>query len=237
VLLIDDDDDVRAVVRRLYERNDAEVIEASSGTEGLKALYGARPDLVLLDITMPEFDGWRVLNRIREVTDVPVLMLTASDRELEKARALRAGADDYVTKPFGHQELLARSEALLRRRRSPEEAPAKYADAVVEVDFQAAEARANGKPLNLTPLEFRLLTAFIRNPNQVLSPDQLLAMAWGDSGFARERVKIYVGYLRAKFRDAGVDPAPVETVRGFGYRYRQPTQAGGALAVGPSSSA
>ena len=99
---------------------------------------------------------------------------------------------------------------------------AKYADSLVEVDFQAAEARAGGQALNLTPLEFRLLTAFIRNPSQVLSPDQLLAMAWGDSGFARERVKIYVGYLRSKFRDAGIEDAPIETVRGFGYRYRPP---------------
>jgi DNA-binding response OmpR family regulator len=222
VLLIDDDEDVRTMVRRLYERNDAEVIEAATGTEGLKALYGSQPDLVLLDIGMPELDGWRVLDRIRELTDVPVLMLTASDRELEKVRALRAGADDYLTKPFGLQELLARSEALLRRRRSGEQAPAKYADSLVEVDFQAAEAHAGGKPLNLTPLEFRLLTAFVRNPNQVLSPDQLLAMAWGDSGFARERVKIYVGYLRSKFRKAGVEEVPVETVRGFGYRYRPP---------------
>ena len=220
ILLIDDDADVRAMVRRLYERNEAVVIEASTGTEGLKVLYGARPDLVLLDITMPELDGWRVLSRIRELTDVPVVMLTASDRELEKVRALRAGADDYVTKPFGMQELLARSEALLRRRRSEGETPVKYSDSLVEVDFQAAEARAGGKPLSLTPLEFRLLTAFIRNPNQVLSADQLLAMAWGDSGFARDRVKIYVGYLRSKFRAAGVEAPPIETVRGFGYRYR-----------------
>lgn len=222
ILLIDDDEDARALVRGLYERSEAEVIEASTGGEGLKALYASRPDLVLLDVTMPDLDGWRVLNRIRELTDVPVLMLTASDRELEKVRALRAGADDYVTKPFRTQELLARSEALLRRRRSGEEAPSRYADSLVDVDFEAAEARAAGNPLNLTPLEFRLLTAFIRNPSQVLSPDQLLAMAWGDSGFARERVKIYVGYLRSKFRDAGVEDPPIETVRGFGYRYRPP---------------
>src|SRR5215213_1393586 len=153
VLLIDDDDDIRTMVRRLYERNDAEVVEASTGPEGLKALYATRPDLVLLDVSMPDVDGWRVLDRIRELTDVPVLMLTASDRELEKVRALRAGADDYVTKPFGLQELLARSEALLRRRRSADDAPASYADALVEVDFQAAEARAGGKPLALSPLE------------------------------------------------------------------------------------
>ena len=210
------------MVRRLYESNEAEVFEASSGAEGLKALYASLPDLVLLDITMPDLDGWRVLNRIREFTDVPVLMLTANDRELEKVRALRAGADDYMTKPFGMQELLARSEALLRRRRSAAVAPATYNDGLVEIDFQGAEARAGGRPLNLTPLEFRLLSAFIRNPNQVLSPEQLLAMAWGDSGSARQRVKIYVGYLRSKLREAGVEDVPVETVRGFGYRYRPP---------------
>jgi DNA-binding response OmpR family regulator len=220
VLLIDDDEDVRATLRSLYEGNDAEVIEAASGTEGLRALYDARPDLVLLDVSLPELGGLLVLSRIRAVTDVPVLLLTARDRELEKARALRAGADDYMTKPFSPRELVARSEALLRRRRSNEEVPTRYADALVEVDFQAAAARAGGKALNLTPLEFRVLAAFIRNPNQVLSADQLLAMAWGDSGFARDRVKIYVGYLRSKFREAGVEDAPIETVRGFGYRYR-----------------
>lgn len=222
MLLIDDDDGVRAMVRALYERNDAEVIEAARADEGLEALYEHRPDLVVLDIAMPGVDGWNVLRRIREFTDVPVLLLTANDRELEKVRALRAGADDYMTKPFGLEELLARSEALLRRPRSREQAPVRYADALVEVDFREAEARAGGKPLALTPLEFRLLTAFVRNANHVVSADQLLAMAWGDSGFGRDRVKLYVGYLRSKFRAAGVADVPIETVRGFGYRYRAP---------------
>lgn len=222
MLLIDEDDDVRALVRGLYERNDAEVIEAARAGDGLAALHEHRPDLVVLDIAMPGIDGWNLLRRIREFTDVPVLLLTASDRELEKVRALRAGADDYMTKPFGVEELLARSEALLRRPRSREQAPATYADALVEVDFREAEARAGGRPLGLTPLEFRLLTAFVRNANHVVSADQLLAMAWGESGFGRDRVKLYVGYLRSKFRAAGVDDVPIETVRGFGYRYRAP---------------
>src|SRR5215212_6863237 len=153
VLLIDDDVEVRASVRRLYEQNEAEVMEASTGAEGLEAFHDMSPDLVLLDFGAPELDGWRVLSRIRDLTDVPILMLTATDRELEKVRALQAGADDYVTKPFGMRELLARSEALLRRRRAPTEVPARYSDGFVEVDFQSAEARARGTPLNLTPLE------------------------------------------------------------------------------------
>ena len=222
VLVIDDDADERTVLRKLYGRTDAEVIEASSGIEGLKALYRARPDLVVLDDEMPDLDGWQMVERIRQLTDVPLLMLSMSDIELEKVRALRAGADDYVTKPFGREELLARSEALLRRRRSGDAAPRRYADLLVEVDFAAAEARVGERALQLSPLEFRLLTAFVRNPNQVLSQDDLLDLAWGDRTLARERVKIYVGYLRSKLRDAGGTGAAIETVRGFGYRYRPP---------------
>ena len=217
-LLIEDDESSRFLLRRALERNGMEVVEAHTGKEGLRALYSARPDLVLLDIGLPELDGWGTLDRIRQLTDVPVMMVTAQSSELEKVRALKAGADDYVTKPFGVQELLARTEVLLRRAAPRAELPTRHVDGLVEIDFQAAEARAQGKPLGLTPLEFRLLTAFVKHPNQVLSADQLLSMAWGDHGFSRERVKIYVGYLRNKFKAQQLE-APIETVRGFGYRY------------------
>jgi DNA-binding response OmpR family regulator len=217
-LLIEDDENSRLLLRRALERNGMEVLEADSGAAGLRSLYGDRPDLVLLDIGLPELDGWNTLERIRQVSDVPVMMVTGQSSELEKVRALKAGADDYVTKPFGVQELLARTEALLRRAGVPEQPPVSYSDELVEVDFRGAEARAAGRPLGLTPLEFRLLTAFVQAPDQVLSADHLLAAAWGDHEFSRDRVKIYVGYLRNKFRRQGVE-APIETVRGFGYRY------------------
>jgi len=222
VLVIDDDADERTLLRSLYGRSDAEVIEAANGIEGLKALYRARPDLVVLDNEVPDLDGWQMVERIRQLTDVPLLMLSVSDIEREKVRALRAGADDYVTKPFGREELLARSEALLRRRRAADGAARRYADSLLEVDFAAAEARVGERPLQLSPLEFRLLTAFVRNPNRVLSQDDLLDLAWGDRTLARDRVKIYVGYLRSKLRAAGGSAAAIETVRGFGYRYRPP---------------
>jgi DNA-binding response OmpR family regulator len=168
-----------------------------------------------------------VLNRIRELTDVPVLMLTASDRELEKVRALRAGADDYVTKPFGPQELLARLEAHLRRtaRRPAEESRAPlrpYRDAALHVDFVHAESSVRDRPLELTPREFGLLAAFVNHPNRTLSAEQLLDLAWSDPTGDARRVKVYVGYLRGKLAAAGLDPPPIETVRGFGYRYRPP---------------
>jgi DNA-binding response OmpR family regulator len=219
VLVVDDDDDLRAMVAKLLERAGMSTIQATSGSEGLRKFFASRPDLVLLDVSMPGMDGFEVLARIRDLSDVPVLLLTAHGVEMEKVRGLKAGADDYVTKPFGRQELAARVEALLRRGGEPEEVPEVLSDRLVEVDFAQAKARVRGHELSLTPLEFRLLAAFVRNPNQVLSQEQLLEHAWSTSSSAsREQVKLYVGYLRRKLRDAaGVEP--LETVRGFGYRY------------------
>jgi DNA-binding response OmpR family regulator len=222
ILVVEDDEGSRLAVSRLLERADLEVLETRDGSEGLRTLYSERPDLVLLDVTLPELDGWQVLERIRELSDVPVLMLTAHASEMEKVRGLKAGADDYVTKPFGAQELLARIEALLRRRSGPGERRERYEDGVIAVDFQGRSATVLGQTLSLTPLEFRLLSAFVRHPNQILGHEQLLKLAWGGEDRAsRDQVKLYVGYLRRKLRAEGVDSA-VETVRGFGYRYRPP---------------
>jgi DNA-binding response OmpR family regulator len=233
ILVVDDDDVLRSQLRRLVERTGAQCLEASSGSDGLRELYRTSPDLVILDVTMPELSGWATLERIRDLTDIPVLMLTGRGAELEKVRGLRMGADDYLTKPFGQPELLARIDALMRRPRAEPREPRLYGDGLVDIDFAAAEARVNGKPLNLTPLEFRLLGVLIRHPRQVLSTDQLLALAWGDAALPRERVKMYVRYLREKFRDQGVDP-PIETLRGFGYRYVPPRAgaAGGDVQAG-----
>jgi DNA-binding response OmpR family regulator len=221
ILVVDDDDDIRALVGELLERAGHGVIKAPDGESALKLFYSRQPDLVVLDVSMPGLDGWEVLNRIRELSDVPVLMLTARAEELEKVRGLRAGADDYVTKPFGRQELLARVDATLRRGRSAPQAQETYADDFLTVDFAQREVTAGGVELALTPLEFRLLGAFVRNQNQVLSHDQLLELAWGDARSAdRDQVKLYVGYLRRKLGTGVGDESPIETVRGFGYRYR-----------------
>ena len=191
VLVIDDDTDIRGLVRELLERAGHEVIDAPDGPEGLRLFYAKQPDLVILDVSMPGMEGWEVLERIRELSDVPVLMLTARAEELDKVRGLRAGADDYVTKPFGRQELLARVDAALRRRRSAEEAPVMYADGFVTIDFAQRAVSAGGRAVVLTPLEFRLLSAFVRNPNNVLTHEQLLELAWGSAGAAeRDQVKL-----------------------------------------------
>jgi DNA-binding response OmpR family regulator len=219
VLVVDDDDDLRSMVSKLLVRAGMSTIEAADGNEGLRKFFDSRPDLVLLDVSMPGMDGFEVLKRIRDLSDVPVLLLTARGVEMDKVRGLKSGADDYVTKPFGRQELTARVEALLRRRGEGTEEPDVVSDSLVEIDFAQAKASVRGRELSLTPLEFRLLAAFVRNPNQVLSQDQLLELAWSSSSNAsREQVKLYVGYLRRKLRDAA-GAEPLETVRGFGYRY------------------
>jgi DNA-binding response OmpR family regulator len=220
ILVVDDDADVRGLVRELLERAGAAVTEAADGREALRLLYDVRPDVIVLDVTMPGLDGWQTLERIRDLTEVPVLMLTARDTELEKVRGLQAGADDYVTKPFGRQELLARVEVMLRRAASMPAWGADretYSDGAVSVDVASAQVHVGDRRVQLTPLEFRLLVTFLRNPAQVLSRDQLLELVWGAAAAVHpSQVKVTVSYLRRKLGD----DALIETVRGFGYRWR-----------------
>jgi DNA-binding response OmpR family regulator len=223
VLVCDDDDDIRRLVCTLLERTGATVREAPDGREALREFHSWRPDLVILDVSMPELDGWAVLERIRDLSTVPVLMLTARGEELERVRGLQGGADDYVVKPFGKQELVARVQALLRRaaQAAPEEEPESYGDRYLTIDFAQRQVTVGDRPVQLTPLEFRLLATFVRHPRQVLSRDQLLELVWGDSfGVGGDQVKLYVGYLRRKLDPDSPDSVPIETVRGFGYRYK-----------------
>jgi DNA-binding response OmpR family regulator len=222
VLVIDDDPILCELVKTVLGSWRHTVLTAGDGAAGLRLLYAERPDLVVLDVDLPDIDGWEVLDRVRDMASVPVLMLTAHGQELDKVRALRGGADDYLTKPFGKQELPARVEALLRRGggERPADGPAAdvYADGRLRLDHEQRLASKDGGELRLTPLEFRLLAAFVRHPGQVLSRDQLIEMAWRDPLVQSEQVKLYVGRLRRKLGD----PDAIETLRGFGYRYRPP---------------
>jgi DNA-binding response OmpR family regulator len=220
ILLIDDSETERAIVASRLEQHGFVVSTAVDGTEGMRKLYDLKPDLVVLDVVMPGIDGWQVLQRIRGVTDVPVIMLTGRDTELERVRGLRGGADDYIGKPFSPSELVARVEAVLRRTQADSEIKDIYDDGEVAIDFTARSVMVRGKPVALTPLEFRLLTTLTEHVGQVLSRDQLLEHVWGDA-FARggDEVKLYVRYLRLKIERDPADPKLIETVRGFGYRY------------------
>jgi DNA-binding response OmpR family regulator len=224
VLVIDDDDDIRGLVAELLQRAGLEVEQAGDGRAGLRAFHRSSPDLVLLDVSMPELDGWQTLERIRDLSDVPVMMLTARGAELERVRGLQAGADDYMVKPFGRQELVARVQALLRRARTSggEERAENYVDDRITIDFAQRAVEYDGREVALTPLEFRLLSAFVRHPRQVLSREQLLGLVWGDAyGVSGDQVKLYVGYLRRKLDPEQPERVPIETVRGFGYRYQR----------------
>jgi len=220
ILVVDDDDDVRDLLRILLERAGYSVTTAADGREGLRQAYALRADLIVLDLSMPQLSGWDTLDRIRDLSEVPVLLLSASVGETDKVRGLRAGADDYVTKPFGRQELLARIEVLLRRSGGREDAPEMIDDGFARVDFTNRQVQVHGEDVALTPLEYKLMAAFVRHPQQVLSRDQLLDLVWRDTMHTSgDQVKLYVGYLRRKL-DAVAEGAPIETVRGFGYRYR-----------------
>ena len=225
ILVADDNDDIRFLVRTLLERAGATVREAADGRRALREFHDWRPDLVVLDVSMPELDGWQVLERIRDLSDCPVLMLTARGDELARVRGLQGGADDYVVKPFGRQELVARVQALLRRARrvTEEEIDETYADAYLTIDYPQRRIAVGDREVRLTPLEFRLLSTLVRNPRQVLSRDQLLELVWGDTyGVGGDQVKLYIGYLRRKLEPERPESTPIETVRGFGYRYAVP---------------
>ena len=222
ILVVDDDEDIRILLRELLGRAGYRVDEAADGRAALRQLYETPPALVVLDVTMPEMDGYQTLERIRDLSDVPVIMLTARTQELERVRGLASGADDYVSKPFGRQELLARIQALLRRSGGKAEVTESYRDGFVDIDYPQRRVLVKDREVKLTPLEFKLLSAFVQHPNQVLSRDQLLELVWGDPyGVSGDQVKLYVGYLRKKLAPDAPDSTPIETVRGFGYRYRR----------------
>ena len=224
ILLIDDSETQRVVLTDRLQRLGYVVNSASDGRAGLRALYAKRPDIVLLDVLMPELDGWATLERIREISDVPVIMLTSQDTEIDRVRGLRGGADDYVGKPFSPAELAARVEAVLRRTGERDKVRERFDDGVVMIDFGTRDVTIRNNPVHLTPLEFRLLAALTEYGGQVLSREQLLDLVWGSTyAVTDDQVKTYIGYLRRKIGDEAVDSQLIETVRGFGYRYRRQT--------------
>ena len=221
VLVIEDDPDIALGVRTVLGRSGFEVTTVAEGRAGLRSFHSDRPDIVVLDVGLPEMDGWTVLERIRELSEVPVLMLTSHGQEADKVRGLRGGADDYLTKPFGNAEFVARVQALLRRQHAAAPLPTAFDDGRVRVDFVTHQVLVDAAAVELTPIEFRLLTALVRHGGQVLSSVRLLELAWSDpSGIGPDRVKYSVMRLRRKLGTPSGGDSPIEAVRGFGYRYR-----------------
>jgi len=221
VLAIEDDGDIRQLLRALLDREGYSVTEAATGRDGLRAFHQSKPDLVILDVGLPDLDGWQVLERIRDMSDAPVLVLTARSAERDKVRGLNAGADDYLTKPFSRVELLARLQAIRRRQVANTTPRAVFDDGRIRLDFAHQQVTMGDEPVVLTPTEYRLLSALVRHAGQILSADQLIELAWDDpSGLAPARVKYAVLRLRRKLDWDDPEESPLETVRGFGYRYR-----------------
>jgi len=223
VLAIEDDPEISGILEVRLANEGYEVHLARCGKSGVKAFYEHRPDLVLLDVGLPEYDGFEVLNRIRELSEVPVIFISARGGEEDRVRGLTGGGDDYIVKPFGGRELVARIEAVMRRSSTKTSGESNtYIDHRVNINFDSHEVSVDGRDIQLTAYEFRLLKALVSHPNQVLSQNQLLDLVWGTDAMeaALSSVRLYVGYLRAKIEQDRAMPNMIETVRGFGYRYR-----------------
>jgi two-component system response regulator MprA len=221
ILVVDDERAVRESLRRALELEDYEVDLAGDGEEALQRLESeAQPDAVILDVLMPGVDGLEVCRRLRRSgSGLPVLMLTARAELENRVAGLDAGADDYVTKPFALEELLARLRALLRRTTNGSGDALRFAG--LELDPGTREVRRDGEAIELTRTEFSLLELFMRNPRQVLTRSLVFERVWGyDFGYASNSLDVYIGYLRRK-TEAGGRPRLVHTVRGVGYALRE----------------
>ena len=223
ILVVDDDPRISASLRRALIYEGYAVAVAADGPAALVTAREQPPDLVVLDLMLPGLDGVEVCRRLRAAGDVAILMLTARDATADRVRGLDSGADDYLTKPFATDELLARIRALLRRVRPHDGADGLLRFEDLALDEAAREVRRGERPLALTALEFDLLACFVRHPRQVLSREQLLDAVWGaDAVITNNAVDVYVGYLRSKL-EAGGEPRLLQTVRGVGYVLRRPT--------------
>ena len=222
ILVVDDEPDLVHAVRLYLEMEGYLVFAASNGYEAMEKVREKLPDLVVLDVMMPEMDGFETLERIRDVHNVPVIMLTVRGEEADKVRGLQLGADDYVTKPFSQRELLSRIQAVLRRAEMPQLVPKTQVkvDDDLSVDFARNEVIAGGEKVTLTPTEHRLLYHLISNPGRVLTYETLLAKVWGyEYREEAHYVRLYVNYLRQKIEPDPGNPKYILTERGLGYRF------------------
>ena len=221
ILVVDDEPMVREVVVAYLERDGFQVVEATTGTEALNQIAQSRPDLVVLDVMLPEIDGFRVLSAIRKANDIPVILLTARTEEPDRVLGLEMGADDYVVKPFSPRELVARVRSGLRRSSAPIGAPQVLEFDGLVIDEQARTISVEGDPVDATPKEFDLLGFLARSPRQVFSRGQLLEQVWDSSSDWQDpsTVTVHVRRLRRKIEKNPDDPRWITTVWGVGYRF------------------
>lgn len=222
ILVVDDEPRIIDFVRMNLELEGYRVLEASNGYETLDRLKADLPDLIILDVMMPEMDGFETLQHIREVSNVPVIMLTAKNEEIDRVRGLDLGADDYISKPFSNRELLSRIRALLRRAFMP--TPAQKHTIVVDddlqIDFNKREVIVRGEKVALRPTEYRLLYHLVNNAGRLLTHETLLSKVWGHEYRDESHyLRLYITYLRQKLEKDPAHPKYILTERGLGYRF------------------
>lgn len=224
ILIVDDEARIRDVVRMNLEMEHYRVLEAANGIEALEQLRDYLPDLIVLDVQMPEMNGFETLRHIREVSTVPVIMLTVMQTEQDKIHGLDLGADDYLAKPFSPRELLSRIRALLRRSLMP--SPARKTEIVVDdnlkIDFSRREVIARGQKVVLRPTEYRLLYHLVSNAGRLLTHETLLSKVWGrEYRDEAHYLRLYITYLRQKIEEDPAHPQYILTERGIGYRFKE----------------
>ena len=230
ILVVDDEPTLRETLAENLEIEGFRVVTAGDGRSALERFHQSPPDLVVLDLMLPELSGIEVCRAIRRESDVPILMLTARDSELDKVVGLELGADDYVTKPFGLRELLARVRALIRRSERQGEAgvPPTIDVGPVQIDLAGHRILRDGRALSVKPKAFDLLAFLVQHPGQVFSRDQLLARVWGyDYAGETRTVDVHVHWLRGQIEADPSNPVLLQTVRGVGYVFRRRQEADG----------
>ncbi|MEI9863167.1 MAG: response regulator [Limisphaerales bacterium] len=224
VLVIDDEPQIRRLLRVTLEANGYEVFDATTGQEGIVQAAQCRPEIILLDLGLPDLEGVEVLKRIREWSRVPVIILSVRDRENDKIAALDAGADDFVTKPFSSGELLARLRTTLRRSQ-PHPVEAIFRTGNLEVDLSTRLVRKNGQEVKLTPTEYALLRLLVVHAGKVLTHRQLLTEVWGPSAVEQTQyLRVHIAHLREKIEQDASRPEFIVTESGVGYRFIKPDE-------------
>ena len=224
ILVIDDDENTLWLIGTLLQHNGLEVLKATSPIEGLKLAREQKPHLVLLDVMMPEMDGWEACRRLRDFSDVPIIFITAKNAIKDVVKGLEIGGDDYIIKPFDNRELVARVKAHLRRRLAEEKEADElsFSNGDLKINFLSREVHVRSQLVELTPKEFSLLALLAKNAGRVLTRSELIAQAWGpEYGEANESLKLYIHYLRKKIERSPERPEFILTSRGVGYRFAQ----------------
>jgi DNA-binding response OmpR family regulator len=232
ILIVEDESEYLYLVCTWLRNAGFEAITAADGVEGMHRVYSCRPDLVILDVNIPKMDGWEVCRRIRDMSDIPVLMVTCNGNKADRLKGFTLGADDYLTKPVDFHEMIARIQAILRRSGAgtQEDKPSTFRNGEIEIDWKSRQVWVRGERVKLSPTEFKIMSCLIKNRGWIVTHEQLLEKAWGPDYIAdKSSVKLYIRYLRQKIEQNPHKPQIIITERGVGYCIAMKNEEGSTL--------